>query len=787
MATGMFTPRNRQKTAEERMKELEERTRLNRGSFIAAGEETGTNIPFMMPGRRMRSQFDTAGAQLARVQFPGAEELAIPEEYLNTELPPIGIPEMSEEPVSAEDFLNYFTEQYLAPDVSRGVATTADGGILYADGTVHYYDGTVRSGGTGDADAYPIASMPDGSVRYNDGSIRSLGQPGLFGLQEGLFGQQLPVTQEYGNINPGMGYARNVHGGIDLRTKNLAGEQRNFRLPVDTKVMEVITADSGNPYGNSVLLQLPTGEMLRFSHLGQLGNFKAGDILAAGQAFGVPGSTGKSTAEHLDLEYYDASGRRANPSQFMGFSKEQQPPQQQNLVQAQTQSQPQQQGQILGATDQQPQQQNTYQYTPPAEMTQPKLNRPLNMDYTKIQPNPLNKPGVTAANVIDVANPTGAFDLGVTESLRGNPEAGRMKQIETVENLGVGPEIGSSERSREQGTGIGRQFIGDALDTLIQKAKQMGVDVGERGITEKIAGGLTRFSMPQANASEPMQSVPAPGEGIQQLKGQPMQMVSRPARPNMADMSPSKVVGDVASGDMNMRSNSSLPIDSAQIQSRMRGYDARDPFFRQGLNQKFAYDINQDKAQSGALTLDLFNQDFYKTPEKFNQAFAGTNLFGQAQQKYGQEVESAKSRFRSQYGSDYDQGDVERILNSIPQNADLTKLALAVPKKLPPPPSDNFDFSSPSSAPSASIARSSSTPSPSAPQSTGSYSGSNSRLSQLASMVKNPGPSPAESRGFQLSPPREAANSATINRQAQQPQQSLFSSISSLLSRLFRR
>lgn len=771
MAQGIFSPRNRQKTSEDRMKELEELAKLNRGGFTALAEDTKSNIPFMLPGQRMRPDFEMNQPRLQRVAFPESEP--IPEEEPLPELQ-TEFPTESPQGLSASDFLDYFTQQFYGPDLSQGIASTEDGGVLYQDGSIRYSDGTVRYGGTGDAGAYPIASMADGSIKYSDGSIRALGQPGLQGLQQGIFGQDLPITQQYGNVNPGMGYANNIHGGVDLRTRNLTGEQRNFSLPVDAKVVQVITADTGSPYGNSVLLQLPSGEMLRFSHLSQI--FNIGDTLTAGQAFGTPGSTGNSTDEHLDLEYYDPSGKRANPTQFQGFAKDKTQTEQPQM--AQQYQQPQQQGQVLGATDQQPQQLTT------PELEQPKPNRPMNMDYTKIQPNPQKNIGITAANMVDVANPTGNFDLGITENLRGNPEAGRLKQIETVENLGFGPELGSSERARAQGTNVGRQFIGDALDTLVQKAKQFGVNVGEHGITEKIAKGMTRFT-PQAYAADNPE-LPTPGQGIDQLKSGGQVLGAQSSRPSMADISSSKVVGDVSGGDMSRMSNGSLPMDSAQVQSKMQGYDARDPFFRQGLNQKFASDIDPEKAQSGALTIDLFKPDFYKSPSKLNQAFSGTSLFGQARGRYNQEAEKIKNQFRSAYGSGYDQGDIDRILSSIPENADLTNLQLEAPRRSQSEP--GVFNESPSYSPNqpASIQQA---------QNAGSSTGTGVKSVQYPGgriVSAAPGSSlRADSSGniqqvrYGESPVKTP--SAQINQASQQPQQSIFSRISNAISRLFRR
>lgn len=771
----MFSPKSRQKSAEERMREMEERTKLNRGSYSTLAEDTGSNIPFMLPGQRMRNPLgDTAQAQLARVQFPQGEDYSMMDEE---PMPDMGMPQFQDQQFSAQDFLNYFNQQFNAPDMSQGIASTPDGGILYQDGTIHYQDGTVRYGGTGQPGAYPVASMPDGSIRYSDGSMRSFGQPGMEGLQTGLFGQVLPTTQPYGNYNPGMGYKGNVHGGVDLRTRDLAGEQRNFRLPIDAQVVQVMTEDMGSPYGNSVLLKLPSGEMLRFSHLSQIAQLQPGQTIAAGQVFGSPGSTGKSTAEHLDLEYYDPSGTRNDPSQFKGFTKEIQQPQ----------------GQVLGATQEQPQQtQPQPQVTP--QQNQGSILSPVGQLADKvtnqfdkgnpnvIQPNQNNNFKTTTANVIDYANPTGQFGAGVSETLRGKPEMARAEQLNTIRSFAPG----SAKRSGEQGTDPFKQLVGDALDTLGTRMKEMGLPVLDKNISERIAGGMTRFT-PQAYAAEVNTEVPDAGEGINQLKGQRGQVLGmQSARPDMSEISSPKVVGDVSGGDYVSGTFSpnknSITSDTAQLQSKMQGYDARDPFFRQGLNEKFASDIDPEKAQSGALTLDLFKPSFYQTPNKINTAFSGTSLFGSAQNKYSEAVEALKQQYRSMFGNaSYDQGDLERILSSIPQGADLSQLNLGTPAKA------NYDFSSSGSS------GGSSGSGWDAPTSNASASLAPRSESQLASLAKLSSNLPIKSqdtaaaRGFQLNTSPTSASSATINKQAQQPQTSIFSRIGSAISSLFRR
>ena len=70
-------------------------------------------------------------------------------------------------------------------------------------------------------------------------------------------------------------------------------------------------------YGNSVLVRnKDTGEMLRFSHLRPGGVFvNEGQVLEGGQVIGETGATGNTagrTGQHLDLEFYDKTGKLAD-------------------------------------------------------------------------------------------------------------------------------------------------------------------------------------------------------------------------------------------------------------------------------------------------------------------------------------------------------------------------------------------------------------------------------------------------------------------------------------------
>ena len=134
----------------------------------------------------------------------------------------------------------------------------------------------------------------------------------LAGMQDKVLSKAGVITQRFGNKNPIEKYSGGVNYGTDIG------------VPVGTKVSvppgqwKVVEAFSGaqpgkgsanRGYGNSVLVQnQETGEMLRFSHLSEVG-VKPGEIVSSNKIVAKTGITGNTTGPHLDLEMYDRSGR----------------------------------------------------------------------------------------------------------------------------------------------------------------------------------------------------------------------------------------------------------------------------------------------------------------------------------------------------------------------------------------------------------------------------------------------------------------------------------------------
>lgn len=766
------------KSSAEYLTQLEDLMKRNRGGFSATAQDTGSNIAYNITGGEPIA--NASGLEGGLSGSTANEPEYIPEPVI--EAPFIEEPMGSiDSPITIEDFLTYFNQQYTAPDMSEGIGSTPDGGILYQDGSVHYYDGTVRIGGTGDANAYPLASMPDGSVRYSDGSIRSFSQSGLEGLETGVFGQVLPTTQPYGNNNPGMGYADNTHGGVDLRTRNLTGEQRNFKLPVDTEVVQVITEDMGSPYGNSILVKLPTGEMLRFSHLSQVAQVQPGQTLKAGQVFGSPGSTGNSTAEHLDLEYYDQSGNRTDPNSFPGFPKQEQPPQQ---------------GKVLGATDQ------------TIRTQQPTMSRAENPIPPSIQPNPTSNPAITAANAIDYAKPTGdKIDLGATEMLRNQPEAARVKQIETVENVPGMPEVNATEMARQNDTNVFRQAGGNLLDLATQLPKKIGINLPELNLSEAIAGGKTLFTTPKANASEPMQSfmsepqmqsrpapdvsINQPGQGIAALKSTMQDVDNRSSNvfksvPS-SQISGQKAVGENTAGSeaVNFSPNSMLTRESANN-------DNRDQFFKAG-GAEYYKDFMKDGVGSNyrdSLGLNLFKDTFYDDPNKIANVFGNTHLGKQATDVY-------KGNERAKYANpdEYDQGEVDRYFSSMPEvfksNFRFTAPAKNAPMSTPP---SSFMKFSPAPQRKPEPEAITGGPNQNSSPSPWNQSGSNNNQSNYSGPTQIASPSPWNKAykppmSTPYKPPMSVPqqNYSPAPKPASQPKPNIFSQVLSAVKNIFRR
>lgn len=493
MAQPVFQRVKKTPTSEEFVKQLDELLRRNKGQFTNVGYDTSSQIPFMLEGGSVRNPL-------------GIDEVPVARSSARLVEPPIyeePLPETPEEPTSELDQFLGQLEQ-LPAETATPIASLPDGGTLYDNNTIVYSDGTVRDYQDDyDPEATPIASMSTGAVMLSDGSIRRqaskseteiLGiskpvaslegnrlqysdstirdmagnvitrganvQGGVEGLSQLAFGQQQPVTQEFGNINPIEPTPGNVNLGTDFRTRNL--KSKDIKLPVNAKVVQVLEDDgtrfgdiSGHKgYGNSVLVEMPTGERLRFSHLSSLGNVQVGQDLRPGELLGVTGATGNVTGEHLDLEYYNQQGQIDNPANFSGFQGQLKATDNRQLPFTSAATAP---GQVLGASTPEP----TPDYTRPETIAnEQKTQQFQSQPFANIQ-----KPVTTSQ------------------------QPSQLEQVATQVNA---PELGVSERSQAQGTNPYRQALGDLVDIAATPAmKYLGVPNSDKGLSEWIAGGAT--------------------------------------------------------------------------------------------------------------------------------------------------------------------------------------------------------------------------------------------------------------------------------------------------------
>lgn len=128
-----------------------------------------------------------------------------------------------------------------------------------------------------------------------------------------------PKTQEFGNYNPQLyadvgGYNRGTDIGMKANTPLKAP-------PGQWQVMEAKTGGWNTGWGNYVLAKnTQTGETIRLSHLNKV-DVKPGDIVNEGGQFGISGTTGRTTGQHLDIEFTDNQGQlidatKAHPEWF---------------------------------------------------------------------------------------------------------------------------------------------------------------------------------------------------------------------------------------------------------------------------------------------------------------------------------------------------------------------------------------------------------------------------------------------------------------------------------------
>lgn len=582
------------------------------------------------------------------------------------------------------------------------------------DGTVQYSDGSMRQM-TPDEPPMPIASMADGSVLWSDGFTREMPAQGLSsylagvsGLSQFVFGEDQTVTQDFGNYNPGMGYASGRHSGVDFRTRDL--QNRNLMAPVQMTVVQVLTEDMGSPYGNSVLVQLPSGEMLRLSHLSQLGQFQEGQTLQPGDIIGIPGSTGNSTAEHLDVEYYNTDGQLDNPNNFKA-----------NVAQYSIANQ------IVGTSpyqsqsiNPQAQPQATQQPVQPQQDEMPAFKSPL-IDavgqgmMAVEQPikqaaqavvKPIQKAGQVLGTGIEQANLTGQAGVGLSEALRGDLPAAIAEQATTAESLGTkvnAPELYVGEAGRGQmplgqTLSAARQYLQlpatglrEVIDQGTLTPKTQAFEGSSQANFNKtltsprtISGDIGYVADQVKDKAENLLSTAAKsvddyadkvtakaGEGVSALKSGVADLAQNIfKKPQVADVGAKKMIGeDGMSGD-NQAPSSLLDLNKVG-----QSQDNRDAFFKYGGADAYKDYLNPgvNSGYRGALDFNLFKSSVFDSPDAIGNIFGNTYLGKEATDKY-RTKETAKYPLMSYntmgYEDGYDRGEIDNYNRQVREQTD---------------------------------------------------------------------------------------------------------------------
>lgn len=712
----------RRSKAPARAENIDELSRLNRGFGSFFAEDTGEQPGFILPfNKTMKGELAYRQGYQPRQVMAQEQPQEQVEEFVPPELEPAQdeFGEVLGMNNSSSNSIFDFLDAYNPP--AEPIASSPDGGVYLDEQTIVYPSGIVKNGQG--RTIKRIASFEEGDL-WEDGQIRGRG---IEDLIVGIFGSNQAVTQEFGNYNPSIEPGSGYNMGTDFRTRDL--QNRVGMVPDDAVVVQVLKDDgtrwgevSGHQgYGNSVLVRLPSGEMMRFSHLSELPNVQVGQVIPGGTPWIKPGSTGNTTGEHLDLEYYNADGQLSDPLTFQGWSKQvagagkiadttvlspatQQSiagyrAQQQNLVPAsfEPNQQPASPQPQAPSRAEQPAQRPV---TPPASVINPEISPNIN----PAAPRP--RLGTAANKMGDVLGMDSRGTFGIGEALGGDWKAASREIEQTGQRKNI-PQLGVSEAVKGDWSQAGKELSGTITQANLTPRVDLGVSEVLRNDLEgaktvfndtkarllaRIGEGLDAVT-PDAFAAETEQPTPQSepqtktiinqvadnvtglaGKGLDRLKGA-FSNLSNQQRPNMSDLGGNKAIGDSPSGEV-------LGITSAESQRPTQ--DTRDPFYKSGMNNKYASFMNPIGTDNRTLTTGTFNNDFFSDPNRVSEVFSGSVQAPKAQSMY---IDNVKKQYASKYADPnvYDQADVQRVLASI-GDTDLGYTPnLAAPKLVPPP------------------------------------------------------------------------------------------------------
>lgn len=674
------------KNMQQYLQELDALLKRNSGTGLFSAEDTSSNTPMYIPGKVNNPGGIESNASAISAQ---PTESVIPEFQPPEEEPQEEIPQQEGDLSSLVGFLGAFSQSVYQPSQNKDTeylealyqATGTPYGVAsMMDGSVKMNTGEIRLPGQGDA--FPVASNMDGTVKMSDGSSRRLAPQvanqlrGLEGFAQGVFGQNLDVTQQFGNYNPSLEPGSGYNMGTDLRTRNLS---KPGTLPVDARVIDVKYDDgtrwgdqSGHQgYGNSILIELSSGERIRMSHLASLPQFDENGVIKAGTAI-IPGQTGNATGEHLDYEYYAAGqDRPSDPSQFSGFKNPMQflptgedqkrqasmvQPEQQPVNQAPqvSQMQPQQEstqpliaqaaGNVAQNIAQVPQRagQNIDQNKQLREAT-----RGIGFGASEVLQGNLSGAGKELSNSIETLNPSKRIDTGISELLRGDIAGAKNNFTDT-----------SSRVAQRLG-----KVPGQISNAIVPKA--FAADGNQNPIEslgQNVQGAADSIGKYIGNKTEDVQNtLGQAGQGVKSLGQAGVASLGSLFKPKQEE--PKRAIGDVSgTTDPGSSSQFSSLMDSAPSMSKMTLGDTSDPFFKMGGAEMYKQFLrpNSKDMFGGALNMEMFTPEFYKDLGNISSVFGGSKDLSAATDRYIQNERSKyPSMSRMGYEDGYDRGEVD--------------------------------------------------------------------------------------------------------------------------------
>lgn len=662
----------------EYLSELEKLLKKNRGTRVNTLYDTDANTP---------DQLVTARPQTQKRDDYALEPDSIGQlEFQVPQLTQRGQVAGATTGMSTQDFLRSLGEVYFSPEVQGSIQQSqgqqnqvmdSDGGYLGVDNKFYYDDGTVRE--SQDTEAVPMGSAPNGSgILYSDGSIRrertaeeyksvppvdeyamASVSPNSFRMntgkvREGSFSSSKPISNfnEYlsllsgGKLGEGdvtgaygeyYGMPREAYNiGTDIGTGKFGSDQIDIALPFGAEVVSVGRWDGRNanstttPYGNSVLVKLPTGHMMRFSHLSNLGNIKEGDTIDAGTYIGTTGDTGHAFGKHLDHELYDPEGQLTSSEGFFN-SIASSPEIAQKLSTSGLQL-----GNYVSEAPKSSSQVASQPYTPPTE-------NPIVKTVDNVANNifkPVAEGATKASNLIEQTKPTGDYGVGLSEYMKGDIAGGKKELGKTIEKLNPTGEfdLGISE-SLAGNPALAQEKQKKTAETLGQNVSMLGKSFGlpEMGISEFISNIPNSIAKPvyagEIGKPEPAQenifsqALSQAGSGVSALKnvlGTIDENIFK--KKDLSKIGQKNVIGEDTGGTIgaNLGDIKSTPADNRDAFIKGGGTETYKDYLQPGINSKYR----------GSLSTNLFKDSFYENPDNVANVFGNTYLGKDATGKY---------------------------------------------------------------------------------------------------------------------------------------------------------